>query len=354
MAKILYTINGDGMGHSTRSAAIISELRKHHTVKIIAGSVRTYNYLSKMFPDVHNFEGIKAVYKNNKVSDYATVRDFFKSIIVDGPETVQKIYRIIKTFKPDVVITDFEGATAYIANILNIPVLCVCNVHSVTKLRYDVPKKYKKAYHKAKIVINTVYPKADYHLITTFFYPPTKGRRVMLFPPILRKEILSLKPQRKGYIMVYQTSKTNKKLINALENIKYKFVVYGFDKEEKHKNLQFRKFNEKQFFKDIGDCNACITNGGFSFLSEAVWLHKPIFCIPISGQFEQIINGLFIKKLKYGELHDSANKKDVENFIKMTDKYYNNLKHFKKEDNSKILRRIDDIINIETGHDNHQ
>ena len=99
MAKILYTINGDGMGHATRSTAIIGELRKRHTIKIIAGSVRTYNYLSKRFPDVHNFAGIKAVYKNNKVSDYETVRGFFKSIIMDGPETVKKIYKIIRTPK---------------------------------------------------------------------------------------------------------------------------------------------------------------------------------------------------------------------------------------------------------------
>jgi uncharacterized protein (TIGR00661 family) len=87
-----------------------------------------------------------------------------------------------------------------------------------------------------------------------------------------------------------------------------------------------------------------VANGGYSFLSEAVSLHKPVLCIPIKGQFEQIINGLHIKRLGYGELHDDITEKKLRHFIANTDKYYDNIKNFKKEDNSRIIAKIEEII----------
>lgn len=352
MKRIIYGINGDGMGHCTRSAALIKELKKKYKIMVIVSSDRAYQYMKKRFDNVKRFNGIRLVYNDNSVSDYYTLKDFTKRLFKDTAKNVAIVYKTIKKFKPDIVITDFEHTTAYVANIMNLPLICICNVHSVTKMRYTVPKKYLKDYRKAKLVINIIYPKADYHLITTFFYQKTKSRNCMLFPPILRKEIQKINPQRKDYVLVYQTSKTNHKLINVLKHIDKDFIIYGFDRDYKDKNLTFKRFNEKEFLDDLGNCSACIANGGFSLVSEAVSLHKPLLSVPITGQFEQIINALHVKRLGYGEMHDAVDKKKIEHFLNNSDKYYSNLKHFKKEDNSRILKKIDDIISIETGNDN--
>jgi uncharacterized protein (TIGR00661 family) len=164
---------------------------------------------------------------------------------------------MIKRFKPCIIISDFEGTSAIIGNLLDIPVICACNGHSVTKLKYNVPRKYLRTYMKAQLVVRTIYPKVDYHLITTFFYLPVRSKNVYLFPPILRKEIYRLKPKRKDYILVYQTSSTNLRLIKLLKKIKCKFIIYGFDINKKEGNLVFREFNTEQFLKDLQDCNAC-------------------------------------------------------------------------------------------------
>jgi hypothetical protein len=37
----------------------------------------------------------------------------------------------------------------------------------------------------------------------------------------------------------------------------------------------------------------------------------------------------------------------------MSNYYYEHLKEFKREDNSRILKKIEDIISIETGHNDH-
>jgi uncharacterized protein (TIGR00661 family) len=46
MAKILYGIAGEGMGHATRSLPIIEELSKKHNV-VVATSSRAFEYIKK-------------------------------------------------------------------------------------------------------------------------------------------------------------------------------------------------------------------------------------------------------------------------------------------------------------------
>jgi uncharacterized protein (TIGR00661 family) len=58
-------------------------------------------------------------------------------------------------------------------------------------------------------------------------------------------------------------------------------------------------------------------------LSEALYLKKPIFSLPIKNQFEQMMNGKFIQQLGVGEYHTSL---DVENL----EHFFNNLKNYQK------------------------
>jgi uncharacterized protein (TIGR00661 family) len=347
MAKILYAINGEGMGHATRSAAIIDELKERHKIRVIVASSRPYPFLKKKFTNVHKYEGLRIQYKDNKVDDRATVKDFLKKTVKNMPSAYKKAYKIIRQFKPDIILTDLEGVSATLGSILNIPVVCICNNHAVTKLKYKVPRKYYKDYGKAVLALKTIFSRADYHLITTFFKLQAKSSDTTLFPPILRKNILGLKCVRKDYFLVYQTSSTNNMLINTLKNIDEKFIVYGFDKDEKDKNITFRKFNDEQFLKDFSQCRACISNGGFSLVSEAVAMHKPVLSIPIKGQFEQILNALYIERLGYGEFHEEANEKNILHFIKNCDKCYENVKKYNYKGNSEIIDKIEEIIKKE-------
>ncbi len=347
MAKILYSIMGEGRGHSTRSVALIQKLEKKHEIKIIVAGKNAYDYVKGYYPDAINFEGVKLFYKKNKVDRLNTAKHYIKDFLAKYPKSLKIIYDTIRDFKPDIVITDFEGTVAYVAKTLGYKVICVCNNHSLTKLEYDVPKKYKADYMETIFIVKAIFPKADYHLITTFFYPPIKEDNVYLFPPILRDKILRLKPHNSGYILVYQTSDSNEKLIQQLKKVKQKFIVYGFNIDKRDNNLLFRSFSEDRFIKDLEGCRACIANGGYSFISEALSLRKPIMSIPIKGQFEQILNALFIKRLGYGEMHDSVNVTKIRSFIKNLKKYESNLKGFKREDNSKILKKIEEIIEKE-------
>jgi len=347
MARILYSINGGGMGHTFRSIPIIRALRKKHTVCIIISSQRCYDVISKLFPDVTEVSGAKFVYRYNKVSDMKTAKTFLKNIWKEGPNNVEKLMKIFREYKPDIVITDFENTVLPFAAIFRVPVICLCNVHAVTEFRYKVPEKHLKDYVMANFVIRTFFSGIDYHLISSFFSMPVRRKNVFTFPPVLRDEVFKAKPSRKDYVLVYQTSRTNTALLMSLKRLKTRFIIYGFDRDAVQGNLTFKKFRNEEFITDLKDCMACIANGGYTFISEALSLHKPVLSIPIQGQFEQILNALMIQKLGYGEYHENPSMKIIEKFIDSIEIYYNNLRNYKKHDNKKILKKLDQLIKKE-------
>ena len=50
-------------------------------------------------------------------------------------------------------------------------------------------------------------------------------------------------------------------------------------------------------------------------ISEAIYLKKPVLSVPVRKQFEQIVNGSYLAKLGYGEVHKSLNKEIIEDFF---------------------------------------
>jgi uncharacterized protein (TIGR00661 family) len=128
-----------------------------------------------------------------------------------------------------------------------------------------------------------------------------------------------------------------------LKNLDYNFTIYGFNKEGKDDNLIFRKFNLEIFYKDISTSKAIITNGGFTVISEALYLRKPIFSLPLN-QFEQILNAKYIKKIGVGDYKKKVDNEAIKLFLENIDLYKKNLDNYDPGDQKEILKKIDGVI----------
>jgi uncharacterized protein (TIGR00661 family) len=210
----------------------------------------------------------------------------------------------------------------------------------LTKTRFYVPSKYKPSYSISRSIINLVTFSSDYYMIGSFL----NLRDRILFKPPIRKKIMDLRPKQDDHILVYQTSKSNKKLLKILSNLKENFIVYGFNKSKKQANIVFKRFNENDFFQDLAGCKFVITNGGFSLIADALYLHKPILCQPVRYQFEQIFNAINVQKLGYGEFHEDIKKETVKNFISKLNIYRANLKNYKRYSNKELFEKLEEII----------
>ena len=129
--------------------------------------------------------------------------------------------------------------------------------------------------------------------------------------------------------------------MEELKKMDEKFIIYGFNRDEVDGNLTYRAFNEDQIYEDMRTSKAIIVNGGFTMISEAIYLKKPIFSTPAHKNFEQILNGFYVQKLGFGEYHDSLDVEKIKNFLNNLEVYQENLNKVEPWDNSAILEDLD-------------
>lgn len=343
--RIFYALCGEGMGHAIRSGIVIKHLLKKNEVAIFASN-RGYNYLSKKFNNVYRIEGFNGVYESNTLNFVKMFINNFKDIPHDLKNNLILMYKVAKIFKPNLIISDFEFYSNLFSKIIRIPLISLDHTHVLTKCKIKVPKKYLGARIMGEGVVRTMIQFSHKYLITNYFYPPVKNPlKVKIYPPILRDEILKLKPKNGEHILVYQTSESNVDLLNLLKEFEYKFIFYGFHEEKKDVNLIFKPFNEFSFFEDLASSKAVITNGGFNLITEALYLEKPVFSIPVKNHYEQIVNAIYLERSGYGEFNERPKKKELERFLSKLDLYRENINFkFIHDENKNLFRDLDKII----------
>lgn len=346
--RIFYSLCGEGLGHAIRSGVVIKYLIDQGYDLIVFASDRAYQYLNSKFDNIYEITGFNTVYENNSVRNKKTFVYNMKDVPSDLKNNMNKMYKLAKKFKPDLIISDFEFYANLLSHIIHVPLISIDNMHVLTEAEYDSPRKYSKDRLFSEAVVHAFIQGADKTLIYSYFFPPLKDKENTRYvDPIIRDEIYELKPRNGEHILVYQTSDSNKKLIRLLKNNPEKqFIVYGFHKDERDNNILYRAFNEEQLYNDFKDAHCVITNGGFSFITEALQLGKPILSIPVKKQFEQILNAIYIQKLGYGEHHDTINQKILDNFLDNVPEYKKNIRenYRRHTDNSETLNVLKETI----------
>jgi len=338
---VFYCVCGEGMGHAIRTGVIVDKIKDKYDVYIFS-SDRAYKYLSSKFDNVYEIGGFNTVYINNKVNNLKTLSDALKKNPTNMKIGYENLYKKASELKPDVIVTDFEIYATMVSKLRGIPLISLDNMHIITQARIDYPKHHLGEMLKAVGVIKTYVVKPKVHILTSFFYPKIKPRKnAVIYPPIIREDILKLEPKEGNHIIVYQTSRESEKLVKRLKALKdEEFIVYGFNRNEIDGNLTYKEFNEDQFYDDLASAKAVICNGGFTFISESIHLKKPIYSVPAIGNFEQTLNGFYVQKLGYGEYHEVMSAKRVANFLKKLPKYQRRLAKVKKTNNDGIIREL--------------
>ena len=338
---VFYCVCGEGMGHAIRSGVIIDRIKDKYDVYIFS-SDRAYEYLNSKFDNVYKIGGFNTVYINNKVNNLQTLANAIKRNPTNMKIGYENLYKKAREIRPDVIVTDFEIYATMVSKLLQIPLISLDNIHMITQTKIHYPEHKRIEMLKAKGVIKTYVVKPKFHILTSFFYPKIRAKKnAIIYPPVIREDILKLEPTNGDHVIVYQTSRESVKLVRKLKALKdEKFIVYGFNKDEVDGNLTYKKFNEDVFYDDLASAKAVISNGGFTFISEAISLKKPIYSVPALGNFEQTLNGYYVERLGYGEYHEVMNAQRVKNFLERLPKYKKKLSTVKKTNNDGIIKEL--------------
>lgn len=343
--RILYGVPGEGMGHSTRSKVIITYLLEQgHDVQVVSSS-RAYQFLAKSFPGrVQEIKGFHLAYKDAGVSILKTASLTLKSAPGNLQVNFHRYRALMEQFKPEVIISDFESFTYLFARYHRLPVISIDNMQVINRCTLDIPipASERNNYLIAKNIVKGKLPDIEHYLAATFFDLPVRKERTTLVPPIIRKEILAAKTSVNDHILVYQTSASQKNLIGLLQQLpQEKFLVYGFNREEQHGNVTLKAFSETEFISNLASAKAVVANGGFSLLSEAVYLHKPICSIPLANQFEQYLNAAQVQKLGYGRHFQELSSDNLKTFMYDLPLFQKGISKYCQDGNNVLFETLD-------------
>ncbi|HXB42053.1 MAG TPA: MJ1255/VC2487 family glycosyltransferase [Bacteroidia bacterium] len=345
--NILYGVPGEGMGHATRSKVVIEHLLKQHNVQVVSGA-RAYRFLNKSFPGrVHEIKGFHFAYKNAQVSKTGTFMLNLKNVPRNLLFNFSEYLHIQNNFKPDLVISDFESFSFVYAKHHHLPLISIDNMQVIDRCRLDIEisKAEKKNYVLAKGIVKSKVPGCKHYFITSFFDAELSEKNTSIVPPIVREAVINAKPEKGNHILMYQTSSTFSSVREVLHNIPgITFYVYGFNKDEKDRNVIFKSFSEEDFVKDLASAKAVIANGGFSFISEAVYLKKPVYSFPLKNQFEQFVNASYIDKLGYGRHFSELTSDNLKSFLYDLESFEKNLSAYTQKANEVLFGMLDGEI----------
>ena len=278
--KILFGIQATGNGHISRSTEIYKLLKQHPDVEqldvLISGGKAQ---MGLPFEVNYEYKGFSFYYgKKGKIS---VLKSIGKASFLSAMIALMKV-----PFKKyDLIISDFEPITLWGAMLAGVKRVGIGNMYSMTSEKY---------------------PKSEGVSLTKFFATvmcPARNKIAMHFQkfddfvyyPVIRNEIRHAVPSDKNFTLVYLNSFTDEELMHCFTQTRFsskKFVIYSKTSEVGYTNCncEIKPLNNVSFTLNIANCSGVITAGGFQTISEALYLGKKLFVIPIKKQSEQICN----------------------------------------------------------------
>ena len=341
MANILYGVNGEGAGHSTRAREVLSHLvAQGHAVHVLSFD-RGLRNLSQQF-DATEIYGFRFAYVNNRVRYKRTIA---KNLITipQAARSLARLKDLVDEWKIDLVITDFEPLSCHVGHKKGLPVISIDNQHLLTNAAVSYPRQFRRDAAAAKLVTRMMTPHANAYLVISFFTAPVKKRNTFLFPPLLRQEILDANATQGEHILVYVTSPAPA-LARLLTSVRARFIAYGFGREGQEGNILYKKPSLDGFFNDLISAQSIVANSGFSLVTEALHLGKPYLAVPVSHQFEQTFNAYWLGKMGYGAYWEDLNKERVESFLYNLPHFREKLAGYPRQGNQALLQKVDALI----------
>jgi len=341
MANILYGVNGEGAGHSTRAREVLTHLETQGHKLHVASFDRGLQNLKDRF-DVIAIYGFRFAYVNNRVRYKRTLT---KNLVTvpHAAKSIAQLNQFVEQENINLVITDFEPLTCHIGHKRHLPVISIDNQHCLTNAAVSYPKQYRGDAAAAKLVTRLMTPRANAYLVISFFNAPVRKRDTFLFPPILRQQVLDSTPTEGEHVLVYVTSPAPN-LAKLLASIRCRFVAYGFGREGTEGNIIYKRPSLDGFFSDLVSARAVIANSGFSLVTEALHLAKPYLAVPVSHQFEQVFNAYWLQKSGYGAYWDELNKERVESFLYNLPQYRESVAKYPRQGNQALFQKLDSLI----------
>ena len=248
--------------------------------------------------------------------------------IISAANAVSALAAEIEEFRPDGVLSDFEPFLPEAAARLGLPVIQLNHPGIVTRFGGSDPEALV-----ARIVTAKMMGRFD-RLLLSSFYGGDLG-------PIIRREVLraSRAARKEDFVLVYARD-------GFAENFRSLARLCP--------SRAFRFFPDPaaDFTKALASCRAVVAPAGHQMLSEAICLCKPVFAVPIAGQYEQRLNAEMLRRSGRGDWAPAdCYEEPLLRFLSELDRYPRRpepgLSFRFKDDGARASRLVSDFFSVE-------
>ena len=272
--KILYGIQTTGNGHINRSSIIIDKLKNlGYQVDILTSGDENE---IRIFDIKYRFDGLKLKYKNGRVDILNTILSV-------------KIFKLIKDVLSikenyDLIITDFEP---------------ISSLYSILKRKKSIGISNQVTLKKSKInFLFKLFIKYFSYSKYNIGYGYKEDENNDIFLPLIDENLLNKDINDNKFYLVYLPYIDIDTTINILSKSNNRFKLYTkYTINSGYNNIEIYTISKERFQEDLLNCSGIITSAGFSTTSEALYLNKKLYVIPIKSQYEQESNSEILNNM---------------------------------------------------------
>ena len=309
--RVLFIVNGLGLGNSTRCHSIIQRLTEEGAEVFVATSGNGIWYFADKseVTSVFELQSLKYGAKEGQISILQTLAAIpsMLSILHRNMETLSSV---LDDIKPDLVVSDSDYSFRPMKR-RGIPFAALNNAdvvfHSVRRFK-DRPFKIIPQFLGVELLDFLYHRFVPDNVFSPTLDPalPKSGRNVIRVGPIVRRGCESSPREGKPTKVVIMLSGSVFGSPVRLSSDAYPFRidVIGRSAPEGVSNTHSVVYHGrvKDSSKFLNDADLVVVNGGFSAVSEAFCMRKPMVVIPVPRHAEQWINGRTVEHLGVGTM----------------------------------------------------
>jgi uncharacterized protein (TIGR00661 family) len=302
MAKLFFSLSGEGRGHATRVRAVVEQLRDQNEILIYAPG-EAFNFLKPIYQGtdirVQRVAGLRFHYCESRRLNFPKTARQALGYLKRLPSLVSMLKRAVCEHQPDLIISDFEPALPRAARQLGVPYISIDHQNFLTTYDLRSLPLFLRLHAAYMGLIVRAYCRHQVHrVVSSFYFPPLKPglKNVTQVGVMLRREIIDAEPENQGHLVAYWRRFAGQNVLQALESCGREVRIYGLGRQSSRGNLRFLPIDEQRFIEDLASCDALVSTAGNQLVGEALHLGKPVFGMPEARNYEQYINGHFLKQ----------------------------------------------------------
>jgi uncharacterized protein (TIGR00661 family) len=192
MAKLFFSLSGEGRGHATRVRAVVEQLRDEHEILIYAPG-EAFNFLNPIYRGtdirVQRVAGLRFHYSETRRLDFRKTSQHALGYLKRLPSLVAMLKRAIREH---LIISDFEPALPRAARQLGIPYISIDHQNFLTTYDLRSLPLFLRLHAAYMGLIVRAYCRHQVHrVVSSFYFPPLKPglRNVTQVGVMLRREV---------------------------------------------------------------------------------------------------------------------------------------------------------------------